>query len=312
MAKEITFEVAQRIAVRATARYQDLGLQGEADDIASKALKELHRAMAREEIRNPEAFLTWKIKNLVLDALRKFKARDKRLQVWASEIEALKGQRLHDEYDHRAGRIPLHGLSIDFIAQEEQELVNLIASAMWQIMPDADDQILLRQRFFGTHETITELAHEFGKSPTALANYLKKMLGTDKESGALSSVSFVFKQLSLRTGQKFLREISRLDETFVVSNPLEGAIAYLELMSTSSRAHQQQAAKGLAHLRWLQANRPSNRGVPNKVLNRLIHAACLYVMEPNDAKHDAWSELGLHDDVAVVKAVQKAVSKFSK
>ncbi len=244
MAQQVAFKEAQRIAVRLTARYQDLGLQNQADDIAIKALKDLDRVMAREEIRNPEAFLTWKIKNLVLDSLRQYKARDKRLQVWASEIEALKGQRLHDEYDHRAGRIPLHGLSIDFIAQEEQELVNLIASAMWQIMPDADDQILLRQRFFGTHETITELAHEFGKSPTALANYLKKMLGTDKESGALSSVSFVFKQLSLRTGQKFLREIARLDETSVVSNPTEGAIAYLEMMSTSSRAHQQQAAKG--------------------------------------------------------------------
>lgn len=312
MAKEITFEVAQRIAKRTTARYQDLGLHNQADDIAAKAFKELHRAMAKEEILNPEAFMTWKIKNLVLDSLRQYRARDQRLQVWASEIEALKGPRLHDNYDHRAGRIPLHGLSNEYIAQEEQAMVDLIASAMWQIMPNLDDQKILRQRFFGQCETITELAKECGKSPTSLANYLKKLLGSDGEPGALSSVSFVLQQVSLRTGSKFVHEIGRLDETSVVSNPVEGAIAYLELVGTSSRAHQQQAAKGLAHLRWLQVNKPSNRGLPNKILNRLIHAACLYVMEPNDARHDRWSEVGLLDDLAVVKAVQKAVAKFSK
>lgn len=312
MAKEITFEVAQRIAKRATARYQDLGLHNQADDIAAKAFKELHRAMAKEEILNQEAFLTWKIKKLVLDAFRQYSARDKRLQIWASEIEALKGQRLHDEYDYRAGRIPLHGLSIDFISQEEQAMVDLIAMAMWQIMPDLDDQKILRQRFYGEFETITELANEVGKSPSSMANYLKKLLGSEEEIGALSSVSHVLQQLSQRTGAKFVREIGRLGETSVVSNPIEGAIAYLELMSTNSRLHQQQAAKGLAHLRWLRANKPSNRGMANKILHRLIHAACLYVMEPNDAKPDHWVDTGLHDDVAVLKAVQKAVAKFSK
>lgn len=303
---------AIRIAQRATARYKDLGLHNQADDIAAKALKELHRASTREEILNPEAFLTWKIKLLVLDELRKQTVQQKRLQVWANEMEAVKGKRLHDEYDYRAGRIPLHGLSIDFISREEQEFANLAASAMWQIMTDEDDRLILRSRFAGDYETITELAHKFDKSPVALANYLKKLLGSENEPGALTSVSFVIRQLSLRTGHGFVKEIQRLPETAVVSSPMDGAISYLELVGTSSRLHQQQAAKGLAHLRWLQANRPSNRGLPNKILNRLIQAACLYVMEPHDAMPDQWSDKGLHDDVAVLKAVQKAVAKFSK
>ena len=312
MAKEIEIEDAVRIAKRAIAKQAEPNLPRQVDDIAAKAFKELHRAMARETINNPEAFLTWKIQRLVLDARRKIDVERNYLQVWANEMEAVKGKRLHDEYDHRAGRVPFFGLSNEIISREEQTMTNLVANAMVDILPDPNDRAILTDRFHAVYDTITELAHAHKKSPSAMANHLKKLIGTNESPGVLVSVDDAMRRLSLKTASEFGRQIGRIDSTSSLSSPIDGAISYFEYAGTRSRVHQQQAAMGIAHLRWLHSHKPSSRGLGNKVLLRLIHAACLYVMEPNDAKHDSWSELGLHDDVAVVKALQKTVAKFSK
>lgn len=312
MAKDVLLEAAQRIAKQMTARYRDLGIQNQSDDIAAKAFKELHRAMAKEEIRNPEAFMTWKIKRLIFDARRKLNVESEQLRIWANEMEAVKGKRLHDEYVYRNGRISFGGLSNNFITREERLMTNVVANAMVDVLPDDEDRLILTDRFMNPELTITNLAHKYGRLPTAMANHLKKLIGSEDEDGALASVDHVMRQLPLATATAFGRIISEIDVSLTMTDPMAGAMSHLEYAGLRSQKHQQQAAKGLAHLRWLQVNRPSNRGLPNKLLNRLIHASCLYVMEPHDARPDQWSDMGLHDDVAVLKAVQKAVAKFSK
>lgn len=305
-------DAALRITRQQIRKYPNRELEKRVDDIAGKALKELHRAMGREHIHNHEGFMSWKIRNLIFDALRKRKTEEAHLKVLANEIEVVRGKRIHDDYVQNNGRFSMRGLTADIISREEQELVNLIGLAIIEIMPDPADRQILNDRFSDDFTTITDLADKYGKTPNSMANHLKKILGSERESGAVSPVRHVLQELSHRTGVEFVREITRLDATETISNPIGAAIAHLDLAATRSRAHQQQAARATAHLRWLEANMPSNRGLPNKVLVRLIRAACFYVIEPNDARHDSYSEVGLHDDVAVVKAVQRAVSKYSK
>jgi uncharacterized membrane protein YkvA (DUF1232 family) len=304
-------DAAIRIAKRQTNKFRRRGIHRLADDIANKALNELSRAMQRGTIHNTEAFLTWKITRLVFDADRSQRAEQDRLTIWANEMEVVKGKRLHDDYDNRGG-FPFRGLSVDIISKEEQQMVNLTAMAIEEIMPDPFDRAVLADRFRGDFLTITELAHKHGKSPSSMANHLKKLLGTEDEIGAVASIGYVIGQLSIDTAVEFVREITRLDARDKIAKPIILAIAYLELIGTQSRVHSQQAAKATAHLRWLEANMPSSRGVDNKILHRLIRAACFYVLESNDARPDTHDGMGLHDDVAVVKAVQKAVAKFAK
>lgn len=305
-------DAAIRITRQQIRKFPNRELEKRVDDIAGKALKELHRAMGRTEIFNHEGFMSWKIRNLIFDALRKRKTEEAHLRVLANEVEVVRGKRLNDDYGQNNGRFSMRGLTADIISREEQEMVNLIGLAMIEIMPDLVDRQILNDRFSDRFTTITDLASKYGKTPNSMANHLKKILGSENESGAVTPVQIVLHELSNRTAVEFVREITRLDATETISNPISAAIAHLDLASTRSRAHQQQAAKATAHLRWLEANMPSNRGLPNKILNRLIRAACFYVIEPNDARHDSYSEVGLHDDVAVVKAVQRVVRQFSK
>jgi hypothetical protein len=302
-------DVAIRIAHRLTSN--DSYLNQVSDDIANKALIELARKMAVETVDNPPAFMTWKMKNLKLDYLRQRKGEISRLVVWNEEAMAVRAKRLDDNVDTRRHWFHSRGLSLDIISKEEEEMANFQALAMTEILPDDSDREILRLRFYETEMSIADIARAHGnRTPASMANHLRKLLGGPTEPGALTSVRGVIGELSLATAKSFCDEIVFLDEKIMVSDPIGAAIAHFEIASSYSQAHQERAATGIAHLRWIQRNQPTNRGLPNKILNRLIRAACFYVVETNDARHDEYDDLGLHDDVNVVAAVQRMVHKY--
>lgn len=301
--------VAIRIAQRLTSN--DSYLNHVSDDIANKALVALAQKMSVETVDNPPGFMTWKMRKLKLDYLRQRKGEISRLVVWNEEAMAAHAKRLGDIVDTRRHWFNSRGLSVDIISQEEEQMANFQALAMTEIMPDDADREILRTRFYETEMSISDIARAYGdRTPASMANYLRKLLGSLTDPGALTPVRDVVGELSLATASAFCNEIIFLDEKALVSDPIGAAIAHFEIAGTYSPAHQERAATGVAHLRWIQRNQPSNRGLPNKILNRLIRAACFYVVETNDARHDQYDDLGLHDDVSVVAAVQRAVHKY--
>jgi|694.fasta_scaffold12303_8 hypothetical protein len=301
--------VAIRLAAGMTSN--DSYLSHVSDDIANRALMELARKMARETVDNPAAYMMWKMKRLKLDYLRQRKGEISRLILWEEEAAAVRGKRLGDDVDTRRHWFNSRGLSADIISKEEEQMANFQALAMTEIMPDDEDREILRMRFYEIDKSISDIARQHGnRTPASMANHLRKLLGSQDTPGALTSVRDAVGELSLATAMAFCREITFLDGKSLVSDPIGAAIAHFEIASTYSPAHQERAATGIAHLRWIQRNQPSNRGLPNKILNRLIRAACFYVVETNDARHDEYDDLGLHDDVSVVAAVQRAVRKY--
>jgi hypothetical protein len=299
------------IAIAKSMTRHDKYLQQISDDLANSALKELARAMSREHIHNPDAFMSWKIRNLMYDQLRQRKAEISRLHLWNEEMMAGRGKRIGDFVDTRNHWFGNRGLSLNIITREEEYTAALQAFAMIHIMPLDDDRAILKSRFYQPEMSISDIARQHGdRTPAAMANYLRKLLGTQDTPGALSPARDAIEMLSPTTGTAFCREICFLDDKSLVSDPIGAAIAHFEIASTYSQAHQERAATGIAHLRWIQRNQPTNRGLPNKILNRLIRAACFYVVETNDARHDEYDDLGLHDDVNVVAAVQRAVHKY--
>jgi hypothetical protein len=301
--------VAIRLAKRLTSG--DAYLRQVSDDIANHALLSLAHEMTRQEIRSPEGFMSWKMKNLRFDFLRQRNGEISRLIVWNEEAMAVRGKRLGDDVDTRHHWFNSRGLSADIISKEEEQMANFQALAMTEIMPDDEDREILRMRFYDIDKSISDIARQHGnRTPASMANHLRKLLGSQDTPGALTSIRDAVGELSLATATAFCREITFLDGKSLVSDPIGAAIAHFEIASTYSPAHQERAATGIAHLRWIQRNQPSNRGLPNKILNRLIRAACFYVVETNDARHDEYDDLGLHDDVSVVAAVQRAVRKY--
>ncbi len=283
-----------------------------AEDFANKALLELKKAMATKVINNPAAFMQWKIRKLMFSAIRTRNAEIGRLNMWQEEMQAARGKRIDDHFDTRRHFFNKRGLTLDVISKEEQQMTNLKAAAIVAIMPDRNDRQILADRFYKPDMSISDIARKHGgRSPSSLANHLKKILGTDRVPGAIAPVAQMMDQLSIATATAYLREISRLDEASVVTDPFSGAISYLELASTHSTAHRRSATVGIARLRWLEANMPSQRGLQNKILARLVRAACLYVMEPNDGRHDLRSDLGLHDDVKVLEEVHRVVARYA-
>jgi DNA-directed RNA polymerase specialized sigma24 family protein len=301
--------VAIRLAKRLTSG--DAYLRQVSDDIANQALLSLAHEMTRQEIRSPEAFMFWKMKNLKFDYLRQRNGEISRLIVWNEEAMAVRGKRLGDIVDTRRHWFNSRGLSTDFVEQEEEKMASLQALAMTEIMPDEQDREILRIRFYEIDKSISDIARQHGnRTPSAMANHLRKLLGDQDTPGALSSARDAVGELSLATATAFCKEITFLDGKSLVSDPIGAAIAHFEIAGSYSPAHQERAATGIAHLRWIQRNQPTQRGLPNKILNRLIRAACFYVVETNDARHDEYDDLGLHDDVNVVAAVQRAVRKY--
>jgi hypothetical protein len=288
-------EFAIRVAKARARRERDL--LPLAEDIANKALESLVRAMRTQEIHNEEGFLTWKIKRLVIDAGISRNAAEGHLKMLEGGLPR---------------KPSLRGLSVDVIDREERQMLNLRAAAIKAVMPDPADRALLDDRFYRPDLTITDLARRHGgKSPNAMANYLKKILGDERTPGAAECVSDVVGRLSLSTARVFVRLLVDYDDLDVVSDPFAAAVGHLEFMATRSPGYKRAATHGIARLRWLERNRPNNRGLTNKLLNRLIRTTCFYVLEVHDARHDRFDDLGLVDDIHVLDAVYRAVRRFS-
>lgn len=299
-------ELAKRMAEQMCRRYDHLG--GYADDMASKAFEAYVRKIEREEVFNPEAFMRWKLNRLRQDRFRKKKTEEHRLTIWHEEMTMRRGQAQFDTADTPQFWLNKRGLSANVISKEEQKMVTLQALAMSQIMPDPLDRSILFDRFYDQRLSISDLARKHGgRSPASMANYLKKLLGTVDEPGQLTSVKEVVGSLSLATADAFCREIETLDDKELVSDPIGAAIGHLEMAGTRSRQHAERATVGISHLRWIRQNLPDNRGMTNKVLNRLVRAGCFYVLETNDARHDEFDDFGLHDDVNVLNAIHSAI-----
>lgn len=310
MTQILEFEaLARRIARSRLRREPDL--RQDADAIANTALESLLRAMRSQQIKSPTAFLTWKIKHLIIDAGLSRNAELEHLKVHGHELRAIRvvdGQPV-DAFSQ--GR-QLRGLSLDIISKEERATLDLVAAAIVAIMPDLEDRKLLRDRFYEPERTIADLARRYGKrTPAALANHLKRILGTPDEPGAVECVSHVIRHLSLKTGRAFTQILMNFDDLNRLTDPFAAAIGHLEYMSMKSPSHRQLAARGIARLRWLEQHRPSNRGIGNKLLNRLITAGCFYVLELRDARHDEFDDMGLIDDVKVLDQIHKAIVRFS-
>lgn len=304
---------AEALRIARSLTRHDQYLRRQVDEFANKALLELKKKMAREVVDNPGAFMQWKIKRLMFDAIRHRNVEISHLNMWAEEMQAARGKRVDDHVDTRRHFFHNRGLSLNIIEKEEQQMANLKAAAIVAIMPDPSDREILADRFYEPNMSISDIARKHGgRSPSSLANHLKKILGTEDSPGAIQPVNIVMEELSIATATAFLREVSRLDEASVVTDPFAGAISYLELASTYSSAHKRAATVGIARLRWLESHLPSQRGLQNKLLRQMVRAACLYVIEPNDARHDERSDVGLHDDVKVLQAVHAVVAKFAK
>jgi hypothetical protein len=115
----------------------------------------------------------------------------------------------------------------------------------------------------------------------------------------------------VKAADAFVKILQNFDELDLLSDPISTAIGHLEFAAQYSEAHRQQSILGVARLRSLARHMPNNRGLTNKVLGRLVKAACFYVLEVNDGRHDRQDSRGLSDDVAVVKAVSEVVRSYS-
>lgn len=306
--RKLSIQLATRVAGR------DEYLRQHVDDIAAKAFEGLIKQMGTKEIHNPEAFMVWKLRNLRYDYFRRRTSENHRLQMWDEEMTLARGKpQVADASDTKRFWLNQRGLSADIISKEERAMASLQAVAMCQILPDPDDRAILSDRFFAPHLSISDIARTHGgRSPASMANHMKKLLGTQDEPGYVTPVREVVGSLQMGTAKAFCREISSLDDYAMVSDPLGGAIHYLERMSGISRLHDERARMGISRLQWIERNLPSHRGMGNKVLHRLVRAACFYVVEENDARPDRLNDMGLHDDVQVVHAVQEALRRHGK
>lgn len=281
-------------------------LQQETDAVSNYALTQLLSVMKRSEVLNPEAYLTRIIINRINDLGRQHKVTEARLQFFDYERPSKSGE--PGGFPSSYG--PMGGLSMDFIKKENRRVASLKVAAVIAIMPDAFDRELLVDRFYDDELTVTELAQMYGKTPNTMANYLQKILGGNGHVGAVAPVYQVIEKLQLGTASAFVKILQEFDNRDQLSDPIAGAISHLEFSGTYSDAHQQLAAKGIARLRWLNNRDINNRGLTNKLLKRLVKAACFYVHEVNDARHDQLDARGLQDDVSVLDAVYEVVREF--
>jgi len=192
-------------------------------------------------------------------------------------------------------------------------MVLLRAAATVAIMPDEWDRKVLADRFYGdTHVTITDLARRHGKTPNVMANYLASVLGTPERPGAVAPVATMLGALSSRQATAFVRVlVQHHDDLGVVTDPFGAARGHLELAGARSLRHRRDANEAIARLTWLARHLPDSRGRANKILRRLALAACLYVIEEQDANDDRHDPRGLADDVAVLKAAREAIMRHA-
>jgi hypothetical protein len=279
-------------------------LRGMDGDVSNFTLTQLQKAMKQTEILNIEAFVTTVVKNRINDLGRRHKVEEGRMYFQDFERSARGGDEL---IQNNRG---MRGLTLDIIEQEDRRVLSLKASAAVAIMPDEKDRDLLKHRFYGFDVSITELAATYGKTPNSMANYLQKILGGNGDLGAIEPVYQVVERLQLRTASAFVKILQEYDDRDQLTDPIGGAISHLEFAGTYSEAHRQLAVLGVARLRWLGRREIDNRGLTNKLLKRLVKAACFYVHEPEDARHDRLDANGLRDDVNVLEVVSEVVREF--
>lgn len=294
-----------------------------ADDLKSLAVTELMKANERRAkqkltvLENPAGYMTRVVQHRVTDLARHREVQNRQLRLLADELPA--GVRIQgvDERGSSSDVFPRNndfwGLSLQVISKEEDHLHSLQAQAMIHVLTDKGDKALLTDRFFAESQmTLAQLGKKHGgRSATAMANYLAKIVGTANAAGAVEPAAIVVGKLPMKTADAFVRILQNFDELDLLSDPITTAIGHLEFAAQYSEAHRQQSILGVARLRSLARHLPSNRGLSNKVLGRLAKAACFYVLEVNDGRHDRQDSRGLSDDVAVVKAVSEVLRSYS-
>ncbi len=294
--KAICDQLARRVCVR------DRWAADHVSDISNHAQRQLQRSAKQMEILNVEAFLATVMRNRLLDLGRKRKSDQARLVFMEDELD-LRGEFVPH------GQSFFDGLSNQHIAKENARIVSLKASASIAIMPTEYDRELLKERFYDLDASVSDLARRRSKTPNAMANYLQKILGGNGQVGALEPVYQVIERLPLTTAEAFVKVLQHFDDN-VLSNPVAGAISHLEYAKKNSKDHRSLAVVGISRLTWLGKRKISNRGLTNKLLQRLVKAACFYVHEVNDAKHDMLDARGLSDDIKVLEVVFEVVQEF--
>ena len=273
-------------------------------DCSSFAQTQLQRALKKMEVLNVEAFITTVIRNRLLDLGRRRGSDQRRLHFMGDELST-DGSNVFVHRGQSGG-----GLSTDFVEKENQRVVSLKVAAAVAIMPTEYDQVLLRDRFYDLDASITDLARRHGKTPNAMANYLQKLLGGNGAVGVLEPVYQVIERLPMLTATAFVKILQEYAQRDQLTDPIGGAISHLEFAGSYSEDHRQLAVLGVARLRWLHRREINNRGLTNKLLKRLVKAACFYVHEVDDARHDRLDARGLHDDINVLEVVSTVVREF--
>lgn len=294
-----------------------------ADDLQAIAVQDLLAANARrikqklDPIENPAAYMTRVMKNRITDLGRRRQVQYRQLRLLAHELPD--GVRIQG-VNHGAESTEVfprnaqtRGLSLEIISKEQDQLHSLQATAMISVLPEGEEKSVLEYRFFESDGlSLAQLGKKFGgRSATAMANFLAKIVGTANSSGAVEPAAIVVGELQMRTAEAFVKVLQNYDDLDLLSSPVQTAIGHLEFAAHYSEDHRQQSILGIARLRYLERHMPNARGLSNKVLIRLIHAACFYVLEVNDGRHDRQDARGLQDDVAVLKAVSDVVRRYS-
>jgi hypothetical protein len=260
------------------------------DDLAAHAVKKLMGQQAKEEVLNHEAFMSRVIRNRINDLGRHAIVVGKFVQ-------------------HKRGGSEVLTNSRPIIQREENRYNSLKAAGALAILTKDIDRAIMQDRFSPPGLTITELARLHNQTPNSMANYLQKMLGGNNRVGSLEAVFQVIGELSLPTADVFVRILQEFDNRNRVTDPISAAIGQLEYVGGISEEHQQWVKLGISRLKWFGRHEINNRGQINKHLNRLVTAACFYVIEVRDAKNDE-EPAGLRDDVSVLAAVYRAVRDF--
>lgn len=313
--------VANRIVAGIIRRERWLELH--ADELMATAVQDLlsaNRKRAKQKLtalENSAGYMTRVVQHRVTDLARHREVQNRQLKLLADELPA--GIRIQgvDDRGRNSDVFPrnndFRGLSLQVISKEEEQLHSLQAQAMIHVLTDEGDRALLTDRFFSESQmTLAQLGKKHGgRGATAMANYLAKIVGTANAAGAVEPAAIVVGKLPMKTADAFVKILQNFDELDLLSDPITTAIGHLEFAAQYSEAHRQQSILGVARLRSLARHLPSNRGLSNKVLGRLVKAACFYVLEVNDGRHDRQDSRGLSDDVAVVKAVSEVVRSYS-
>ncbi len=277
-----------------------------ADDLLSRVLTAYADAATGGEVRNFEGFATTVATRRLVDISRHIKVDTARLGLLAATMRVprvvdgdLVEELRRDE--------PFGGLSLGFIAREEEALQNLMAAAACAVLPDPEDRRLARDRAFDQFgHTLEELGRRHGGvGAQAISNRLARIFGSEARPGAVVPAIVAVRRMRPRVARTFVEVLDRFDSYAIVSDPIAAAIHHLEFMGRHSKDHERQALLGVSRLRWIAGHLPGRRSLADKVMHRLVEAACFYVLESNDANPDGSHALGLRDDVQVIDVVQR-------